>query len=180
VSATVTSSITVEQFHKLDLPDNLQWELQDGEVVGMTFPSVIHRRIQERLVELLKPLLTSYEVLEEYSFVAGNHEERSADVGAVEWSLARQVSGSLAGAPEFVIEVKSPSNSRRRLEEYRKLCMAHGTELFWIVDPEEKTVDAYVSGEILNRVWQQNEEVPVRLGGQQVSLSVCQIFDGIV
>ena len=47
---------------------------------------------------------------------------------------------NLRGAPELVIEVKSPSNSRKRLQELAALCLANGAHEFRIVDPAARTV----------------------------------------
>ncbi|SPE40737.1 hypothetical protein SBA3_3890008 [Candidatus Sulfopaludibacter sp. SbA3] len=46
----------------------------------------------------------------------------------------------LRGAPELVIEVKSPSNTRRQLQELAALCLANGALEFWIVDPDASNV----------------------------------------
>jgi Uma2 family endonuclease len=44
------------------------------------------------------------------------------------------------GAPELVIEVKSPSNTRAQLQELTTLCLTHGSREVWIVDQEHQSV----------------------------------------
>jgi Uma2 family endonuclease len=39
-----------------------------------------------------------------------------------------------------VIEVKSPSNTPRKLQELASLCLANGTVEFWIVDRTQKLI----------------------------------------
>ena len=46
----------------------------------------------------------------------------------------------LHGAPELVIEVKSPSNTERQLRELASICLNTGAVEFWIVDIERKSV----------------------------------------
>jgi Uma2 family endonuclease len=48
--------------------------------------------------------------------------------------------GYLAGAPELVIEILSPSGTKTQIREYAALCLANGCEEFWVVDHDKKTV----------------------------------------
>lgn len=47
---------------------------------------------------------------------------------------------NLHGASELVIEVKSPSNTKRQLQDYAALCLANGCLQFWIPDHDSKSV----------------------------------------
>ena len=180
--AKVESPITVEQFDNMDLPDDQEWELQGGQVVGMTFPNLNHRRLQQRLVDLLRPLFPNESVMMEYPFqVRQTLDKRSADVGVVDSERAKEAmaQGILPDAPEFVIEVLSPSSDLKKLKAYRRLCFAHGTEEFWIVDPDDNTIDAYMKGGKLHRIWEPGEDAPLTLFGTQVTIPVRDIFSGI-
>jgi len=61
-----------------------------------------------------------------------------ADVAVISQSRSRAIDpeDNLRGAPELVIEVKSPSNTRRQLRELASLCLANGSLEFWVVDLE--------------------------------------------
>ena len=48
--------------------------------------------------------------------------------------------GNLAGAPDLVIEVLSPSNRDAEIEEKRKLCLGNGSREFWVVDDEDREI----------------------------------------
>ncbi len=48
------------------------------------------------------------------------------------------------GAPDWVIEILSPSNSLHNTNKKLHLYMRAGVREYWIVDPEEKTVCVYV------------------------------------
>ena len=52
----------------------------------------------------------------------------------------KHVKLSLQGSPEIVIEVLSPSNTKRMIHEKAVLCLSSGTLQFWVVDPKGKTV----------------------------------------
>lgn len=49
--------------------------------------------------------------------------------------------------PEFVIELRSPSDSLRQLEEKMALWVDNGAQLAWLIDPESKTVRVYRPGD---------------------------------
>ena len=48
--------------------------------------------------------------------------------------------------PEFVIELRSPSDRLIPLQEKMRLWVANGAELAWLVDPSRKTVEIYRPG----------------------------------
>ena len=129
--STVPALMTVEEFQALP-PDKgeLVHELHHGEIVTMTSPKSKHFKLQMRLASLLRPKAEHLGIVEiEVPFRAvPQFDLRAADVAFV--SRARWESidpeDNLRGAPELVIEVKSPSNTWRELRERASLCLANG------------------------------------------------------
>ena len=181
VGNTLTKPLTIDEFEELDLPEDREWELHHGELVGVTFPDLIHRRLQQRIVEILQSLFPDAEVLMEFPFqIKERLELRSADVGvAGPGRVPSAAETRLTGAPDFVVEALSPSNSLPKLKQYRRLCFESGTSVFWMVDPDDNTVDVYLKDQKLHRVWECGEEIPVALFGRQVGVRVDEIFRGI-
>jgi Uma2 family endonuclease len=141
--AALPQLISVEQFRQL--PDGeYQYELHHGEVVAMTRPKHRHLNLQLQLFELLKPRLKSFGrvAIEAPYRPFSEFDMRVADVAAVSrtrWD-AIDPDDNLYGAPELVIEVKSPSNTERQLRELASICLNNGAVEFWIVDSERKSV----------------------------------------
>ena len=50
--------------------------------------------------------------------------------------------------PEFVIEIKSPSDSKKRLERKMRKYLDYGVELGWLIDPDKREVKIYTPTEI--------------------------------
>ena len=73
--------------------------------------------------------------------------ERLANLGA------EQIQRFLPLAPDFVIELRSPSDRPRALEAKMATYAANGVRLGWLIDPVERTVKVYRPGrdpELLN------------------------------
>ena len=110
----------------------------------MTRPKPRHWKLQRRLARLLEPRLKTFgEVAVEVPFrPVAEFNLRAADVAVISherWD-AIDPDDDLRGAPELVIEIKSPSNTQRQLQELVRLCLANGAIECWILDGNKKTV----------------------------------------
>lgn len=78
---------------------------------------------------------------------------RAADAAWVELSrwMALTVSERASFAPlcpDFVIELRSPSDHPKSLEEKMEQWMANGAQIGWLIDPVERTVVIYRQGDV--------------------------------
>jgi Uma2 family endonuclease len=74
---------------------------------------------------------------------------RAADAGWVSWERYNATAGQAgyrAFVPEFVIELRSDSDTLNDLREKMAQWMANGVELGWMIDPMRKTVEIYRPG----------------------------------
>ncbi len=60
--------------------------------------------------------------------------------------------GFVEGIPDFLIEVRSPSDSMPRLREKMKAWMAAGCRLGWLIDPVQRRVFVYTQTGAARRV----------------------------
>lgn len=49
-------------------------------------------------------------------------------------------------APDLVVEIKSPSDSRRHVHDRALMWLSHGVRLVWVVHPDIRTVDVHRPG----------------------------------
>jgi len=173
--------LTVDEFLALDTPPGRCFELHEGELVELTVPNIIHRDLQIRLLDLLREALPNASVLTEYSFKTPE-SVRSADVGVTnrERHATARTEGILSGAPDLVVEVLSPSSKVPVLKKLRRVCFQQGCKEFWVVDPDERTVEVYGEGGKFPRELKCGEELAFSLFGEQAVIAVEKIFDGIV
>lgn len=176
--AALPDFITVEQFRQLPESGEYAYELHYGEVVAVTRPRARHWNLQLRLSLLLETKLKAFgEVGMEMPYrPVAEFDLRVADVAAVSWERSDAIDpdDNLRGAPELVIEVKSPSDTARQLRELVALCLANGAIECWIVDTEQRsvTVIARDGGSV---AYSSGGSVPlVRFGGGD--LPVDEIF----
>ncbi len=67
-------------------------------------------------------------------------------------------------SPDFIIELRSPSDIRLELEEKMDMWMRNGVALAWLIDPEERTVTIYrpdQASETLGNISQVSGEGPI-------------------
>ena len=176
--AALPSLLTVAQFRRLPERGDVVYELHHGEVVALTRPKARHYKLQVHLQEMLIPKLVRLgRVLIEFPCrPVAEFELRAADVAVVSharWD-AIDPDDNLYGAPELVIEVKSPSNSRKQLQELVTLCLANGSIECWIVDlPASSVTVARRDGTI--SVYREGDLVPLGSFGAD-NLAVAEIF----
>jgi Uma2 family endonuclease len=141
--------MSVEEFDRLAEPDELSYELDEGELVVMTKPRPLHNRIAERLFRPLDRYLETHPVGEalifEYLFVLGPTTKRAPDVSFLRSERAKQIdpSSDIPGAPDLAVEVLSPNDTasamRRKIRQY----FAAGAQCVWIVYPETREVEVW-------------------------------------
>src|SRR5215467_4319593 len=139
METTTTHLVTVEEFRKLPEDSGpVYHELRHGQVIAVTRPKVRRLSVQSRLRRLLENAVPPGSLVEiEVAFrPLPEYELRVADVAYVSserWANA-EPDDHIRGAPELIIEVLSPSNTRAEIEEKRNLCLANGCLEFWVVD----------------------------------------------
>lgn len=78
--------------------------------------------------------------------------------------------------PDFVVELRSPSDSLRSLQAKMQEYLENGARLGWLIDPKAKQVEIYRPGQAVEVL-----ESPVALSGEEVlpgfGLELGQIFN---
>lgn len=165
--ATATHLMTVAEFINLPEPRNgYKQELRAGEVVEFPPPVLKHVVVQNTVMLFLhaaKPS-GSYVSMEIPFRALPEHETRAADVAwisAERWKYTN-FKGYLFGAPDLVVEVLSPSNTRSEMQERETLCLANGTLEFWVIDADRRQVSVTRKGDS-PQLYIAGEQIPLTL-----------------
>ena len=89
-----------------------------------------------------------------------------AFTSAAKIPLDARITGYAEVAPDLVVEVASPSDSRREVHDKAHMWLNHGVRLVWVVRPETRTVDVYRPDE------------PIATLGEQDSLDGLDVLPG--
>lgn len=170
--------MTVEQVRALPDPPGGHYELHHGELVFVSGPKFRHWDIQDRLLDLLKPLAKGYgRVGAEFGFrPLAEHEYWQADVAFISAQRLTSIdpSDNLYGAPDIVIEVISPSNTIAEMDDRESICLENGCLEFWIVDPKRRTVKVTTRLSVTIK-YSEGDQIPLPILGN-ATLSVAEIF----
>jgi len=132
----------------LRLPERAEtrqrYELHDGEVVQRPPARPLHIKLQKRIERLLEALAGDRGVVTiEFPYRPGlNLQYWFADVAYVpraDWDGLPPDEYPVY-APALVVEVLSPSNTPAKVSRQRIVAMSAGAQVFWVVDPETRTV----------------------------------------
>ncbi len=66
-----------------------------------------------------------------------------AFTSAAKIPLGARITGYAEVAPDLVVEVASPSDSRREVHDKAHMWLNHGVRLVWVVQPETRTIEVY-------------------------------------
>ncbi len=140
-----TGLMTFAEFERLPESNAGRQELRHGELVCMSPPLHEHYLAQRLLRRLLEKAAGDAGAVDtEMAFRAlPEHEYRVADVAFVSqerWRLIPR-KGIMAGAPDLVIEVLSPSNTAAEMIDKKTLCLENGSREFWVVDIDHAQVE---------------------------------------
>ena len=150
--------------------DGKRYELIDGTAYLMEpAPLFTHQRISIKLENQIenylkgKPGEMSHAPFDvRLNFDNGDNTVLQPDI-VVFADQSKLFGTGCIGAPDLVIEILSPSTTRRdRVEKFNQYLRA-GVREYWIVDPEEKTVVASIleSGVYVGKTYHKTDEVPV-------------------
>ena len=153
------------------LPEDTRAELIDGKIVMMAPPSRIHQRIiTELLTTINNHIRAAGKDCEIYAAPFGVYLQNDEynyvepDISVI-CDRSRLNEEGCHGAPDWIIEIISPSS--RRMDSFIKLFKyrAAGVKEYWTVDPDTRLVNVYIfegdEGDMAQYSF--NDTIPVHL-----------------
>ena len=146
---TPPKSITLQEF--LELPETKPAsEYIDGKIIQKPMPKGKHSTIQTELSAVINVALKPQKTARAFSELRCTFGDRSTvpDVTVFTWDrIPRDNNGEIADsfqvAPNWTIEILSPNQSHSRVIKNILHCLDNGTELGWLIDPQEQSVFVY-------------------------------------
>ena len=163
----------------LNSDDDIRYELIDGVIYMMSSPSQAHQDISGELYGRLWNFLRGkpckvYHAPFDVLLNADTTDDTVLQPDLlVVCDMAKLDGKSCVGAPDMVIEILSPSTSKKdRIIKLNRYLQA-GVREFWIVDPDDKGVTVYIlkNGEYIVRAYEDTDIAPVHvLDGCRINL----------
>jgi len=180
MSIAIKPKLTLEEFLKLPETKPAS-EFINGEIIQKPMPQGEHSLLQGELCEVINRVAKSQKIA--YAFpelrCTFGGDVIVPDVAVFRWErIPIEPSGRIANRfeihPDWAIEILSPD--QRQTKVFSKLlhCSQHGTELGWLLDPEEATIIAVFPGQRVELFTGANQ-LPI-LTGVELELTPEQVF----
>ncbi len=174
--------ITLEEF--LDLPETKPAsEYIDGHIIQKPMPQGKHSTIQTEFSAAVNSALKPQKVGKAFSELRCTFGGRSTvlDVSVfTQGRIPRDENGEIANvfpvAPDWTIEILSPDQSQTKVTKNILHCLNHGTQMGWLIDPDEQTVFVYLPKQQPEAFDEHDQVLPVPSFANELNLTVEAIF----
>jgi Uma2 family endonuclease len=139
-------TVTYEEWLRMPEVTDFIEEVVDGEILIMPPNKLQHALIAQRIYKALDAQLDAREVLvlaTVFGLVIRKAPltSRVPDVAVFRKSMIVEQDGYIHSAPQLVVEVLSPGNTRRERERKLADYASLGVAEMWVVSPEARTVE---------------------------------------
>ena len=157
------SPITVSPLERFLTQPNIEespaWELIYGRSQQKPMPTLFHSRLQRNLVNVINQHSQAYEAIQELRCIVPPFSP-VPDIAVIAIERLSDTDGPFEGAPDWLIEIRSPDQSTIKLQEKILHCMSQGTQLAWLIDIQRQQLWAWEAQE-LPLIYAGDERVPV-------------------
>lgn len=115
------------------------WEFINGEAQQKPMPTLFHSRLQRNLVNAINDQTTDYEAIQELRCLVPPFSP-VPDIAIVKSAHLPVEDGPLQGAPDWMIEIRSPDQSTLNLQTKILHCLSNGTQLAWLIDLQRQQI----------------------------------------
>lgn len=129
-------------------------EYIDGYIIQKPMPKGKHSALQGEFVTAINSIVKPERIARAFPELRCTFGGRSTvpDIVVFLWSrIPRDENGEIADifavAPDWTIEILSPGQSQTKVTKNILHCLKHGTQMGWLIDPNEQTVFVYRPGQ---------------------------------
>jgi Uma2 family endonuclease len=144
--------ITVKEFRAMEFPENdyYIYELINGIIMKKAAPKPIHQEISSELEFAIKLFLKNNDIGKMYhapiDVFFDDENQTQPDILFIkkdrEFIIDKQE--GIMGAPDLIVEILSPGSYKADKIDKKNLYERFGVKEYWIIDPNNKVVEAFV------------------------------------
>jgi Uma2 family endonuclease len=158
-------------------------EFVEGQIIQKPMPQGKHSTIQGDLGNAIDTILKPLRIARAYPELRCTFGGRSTvpDIAVVTWDrIPRDEDGKVANvfaiAPDWTIEILSPDQSQTKVVRNILHCLSHGTQMGWLIDPEEELVFVYTADLKIAIFEQKDDLLPVPEFAASFELTIDRLF----
>ena len=179
---TLPKSLTLQEFLKLPETKPAS-EYIDGAIIQKPMPQGEHSVIQGELTSAANATLKPQKVARAFPELRCIFGGRAIvpDVTVFTWErIPRKENGGVANvfaiAPDWTIEILSPDQSQTKVTKNILHCLKHGTQMGWLIDPEERSVFVYKPTQLTEVFDEPEQLLPMPSFARELQLTVGELF----
>ena len=139
--------LTYQDYLKIP-EDNLRHEIIDGEHFVTPSPMTNHQDVSAQLFFIIFQWIKKHNpgklLAAPFDVILSRNNIVVTDIIYISKAhLSVVTEKNIQGAPDFIIEILSPSTSKRDLGIKKNIYETSGVEHYWIVDPDQKTIQTF-------------------------------------
>lgn len=178
--------ITLEEFLKLPETKPAR-EYMDGKTIQKAMPQGKHSIIKTEFSTTVNVILKPQQIARAFSELRCTFGGRSTvpDVSVFTWKIIPrdqngEVANTFAIAPDWTIEILSPAQSQTKVTKNILHCLNNGTQMGWLIDPDEQTVFVYLPKQQPEVFDAPEQLIPAPNFASELSLSVGSVFSWLL
>ncbi|MFM7888973.1 MAG: Uma2 family endonuclease [Pseudanabaena sp.] len=123
------------------------WEFIHGQPQQKLMPTLFHSRLQRNLVNTINSQTQAYEAIQELRCIVPPLSP-VPDITVVKSDRLTEVDGPLQGAPDWMIEIRSPDQNTLELQNKILHCLINGTQIAWLIDIQRQQIWVWEHSEL--------------------------------
>jgi Uma2 family endonuclease len=183
---TPSKPITLDEFLKLPETKPAS-EYIEGKIIQKPMPQGKHSAIQGEFVPVINSVVKPQRIARAFPELRCTFGGRSTvpDITVFIWSrIPRDENGEIANtfpiAPDWTIEILSPDQSQTKVTKNILHCLKHGTQMGWLIDPDEQTVFVYRPQQETEVFDEPDALIPVPSFASELQLTIQDLFSWLL
>ncbi|AUC60122.1 protein of unknown function DUF820 [Cyanobacterium sp. HL-69] len=182
MTQAISKPITLEEFLQQPETQPAQ-EYIEGNIYTKLMPQGQHSTIQGELVTIINSVTKKSKIAWAFPELRCTFTDKSIvpDVAVFEWkNLPVNDDGTISNQfllpPDWIIEILSPNQSQSLVTKKIVHCLTNGTQMGWLIDPNQKLIFTYTINSHPLYFETENEVIPVPDFTTDVKVTLGDIF----
>jgi Uma2 family endonuclease len=158
-------------------------EYFDREIIQKPMPKGKHSAIQGEFTSFINSALRLKRIARAFPELRCTFGGMSIvpDISVFRWDrIVRDHDGKIANifniSPDWLIEILSPDQSQTKLVKKILFALEHGTEMAWLLDPDEEVIFIYRADRALQICDRPEQVLPMPAFASDLQLTVATVF----